>query len=120
LAGQNEKQGAGEAVRQGGAAKKLRAMETYKKTKNIVTSCASFCSVTILTSKIITEMIENHSELSGWANNCNRFVSRKTLIYHEISYDTVTKRHLRSRFATFVRAGAAMPLSCPSFPASLV
>jgi len=39
--------------RAGGAVKELRAMETYKKQK-IVTSYVSFCSSTMLTSKIIT------------------------------------------------------------------
>jgi len=27
----------------------------------------------MLTSKIIPEIIENHSEVSGFANNCNKF-----------------------------------------------
>jgi len=29
----------------------------------------------MLTSKIITESVENHSECSGCMNSCNRFVS---------------------------------------------
>ena len=60
---------AGAAVGQRGAAKELRARETYKKQK-IVTNCACFCSLTILTSKII----ENYCEVSGCANSCNKFV----------------------------------------------
>jgi len=32
----------------------------------------------MLTSKIITEIIENHSEFSGCANSCNKFVSNRS------------------------------------------
>jgi len=38
----------------------MKAMETYKK-QNIITSYACFYSATMLTSKIITKIIENHS-----------------------------------------------------------
>jgi len=58
----------------GGAAKELRPRETYKKQK-IVTNCACFCSLTILTSKII----ENYCEVSGCANSCNKFVWIRSL-----------------------------------------
>jgi len=54
----------------------LRAMEAYK--KKIVTNYVCFCSSTMLTSKIITEMIENHSELSGCPNSCNKFISSRS------------------------------------------
>jgi len=53
----------------------LRAMETYKK---IVTNYVYFCLSTMLTSKIITEIIENHSELSGCPNSCNKFISGRS------------------------------------------
>ena len=36
-----------------------------------------FCSATMLTSKIITESVENHSECCGCVNNCNKFVSTR-------------------------------------------
>jgi len=42
---------------------------------NIVTTYACFCSTTMFTSKIIPEIMENHSEGSGCANSCNKFVS---------------------------------------------
>ena len=42
----------------GGAVKTLRAMETYEKQK-IIYQFACYCSTTMLTSKIITEPIEN-------------------------------------------------------------
>jgi len=58
----------------GGAVQKLREMETYKKQTNLH-QYFCFCSVTILTSKIITEIIENHSEFFCWVNSCNKFVS---------------------------------------------
>jgi len=44
-----------------GAVTKLRAME---KNNKIVTNYACFCSSTILTSKILTEIIETNSEFS--------------------------------------------------------
>jgi len=39
--------------------------------KKIVSNNACFCSVTLLTSKFIIEIIENHSEVSGCAKSCN-------------------------------------------------
>jgi len=63
----------GAAVGQGGAIKQLRSMETYKN-KKIVTNYVCFCSSTMLTSKIITEIIEKHSKFSGCPNTCNSFV----------------------------------------------
>ena len=38
-------------------------------------NCACFCAVTMLTLKLTTEIIENHSEFCGAANTCNKFVS---------------------------------------------
>ena len=58
-----------------GAVKQLRAVETYKK---IVTNYVCFYSWTMLTSKIITGIIENHSEFSGCRNSCIRFVSSRS------------------------------------------
>jgi len=46
-------------------------MQTYKK---IVINYVCFCSSTMLTSKIITEFIENHTEFSGCRNSSNKFV----------------------------------------------
>jgi len=37
--------------------------------KKIIANYACLCSATMLTSKIITEITENHSEFSGWAHN---------------------------------------------------
>jgi len=48
--------GAGAAVGHGGAVKELKAMETCKKTKKIVSNYVCFSSLTMLTSKIITEI----------------------------------------------------------------
>jgi len=45
------------------------------KNKKIVTNNVCFCSSTMLTSKIITEIIENHSEFSGYSESCNDCVS---------------------------------------------
>jgi len=50
------------------AIKELSAVKTNKK-KIIIASYTCFRSATILTSKIITELPENHSEFSGWAHN---------------------------------------------------
>jgi len=52
-------------------------METYKK-QTVVTTYVCFCSSTMLTSNIITEIIENHSEFSGWQNSCNKFASSQS------------------------------------------
>ena len=57
------------------SSKTLRAMETYK--KNIVTNCVCFYWSTMLTSKIITEIIENHSSFSRCPNSCNNFISSR-------------------------------------------
>jgi len=61
------KQGRRSSSRAGGAVKDLRAMETYKKQK-IVTNYACFCSATIFTSKIITDIPENHYEFCSCTN----------------------------------------------------
>ena len=64
--------------RQGrGPVKELRAMETCKKQK-IVTKYVCFYSSTMLTSKTITEFIENHSNFSWYPNTCNKFVSSQS------------------------------------------
>jgi len=54
-----------DAGRAGGTVKQLRAIGTYKN-KNIVTNYVCFRSSTMLTSKTITEIIENHSEFCGY------------------------------------------------------
>jgi len=60
----------------GGTVKELRAMEACKKQK--IVTCASFCAATTLISKIIAEIIENHSEVGWCANSCNKFVSSRS------------------------------------------
>jgi len=45
--------------------------------KNL-TNYDCFCAATMLTSKIIAEHIEDHSEISDCANNCNEFVSSRS------------------------------------------
>ena len=70
------------------------------KNKKILTNYyVRFCSSTMLTSKVATEIIENYSEFCGSANRCNKFVSSQSnLINHKImaTYGTVMKRPLRS------------------------
>jgi len=44
----------------------------------------------MLNSKIITEIIENHSEFSGCSKSCND-CSKSILINYEIPYDTAIK-----------------------------
>jgi len=56
---------------------KLREKKTDKKQANRY-QYFCFCSAKILTSKTITEMIENHSEFSCCANSCNKFVSSRS------------------------------------------
>jgi len=50
----------------------LCATKTFKKQTKSFTNYACFCSATMLTSKIITEIIEKHSEFSVWVNSCNK------------------------------------------------
>ena len=57
--------------RAGGA---VRVKWKLIKNKKIVTNYVCFCSSTTLTSKIITEIIENHSKFFGCPNSCNKFV----------------------------------------------
>ena len=72
-----------ELGRAGGAVKQFMAMETYKKQKNF-SYYACFCSSTMLTSKIITEIIENHSEFSGCSKSCDDCF-KSILINYEIT-----------------------------------
>ena len=49
-----------------------------KKNKKIATNYVCFCWSTMVTSNIITEIIENHSEFSGCTNSYNKFVSSRS------------------------------------------
>ena len=100
-----------------GEIKELRPMETFKSKKNYQ-SYACFCSAAImLTSKIITEIVENHSEFSVWTNSCNTlFMS--ILINCKITCDTVMKRH-STPVAPLLKCRGAMPASYLRSPASL-
>ena len=73
-----------------GTVKHFRAMETMKN-KQIVTNNVCFCSSTMLTSKIITEIIENHSEISGCSKKLQWLCFNSILVNYEITYDTVMK-----------------------------
>jgi len=91
-----------------GAVKKLRAMETYKKTKKIVTNYACFCSTTVLTSKIIKEAYR-------------KICFNLTLIYHEIIYDAAMKKTPVPRCPFFERSGGdGASLQRPCLPLSAV
>ena len=70
-------QGRRSSGRAGAAVKQLTAIETYKNRK-IVTKYVCFYSSTMLTSKITTKFVENHSEFSGCPNSCNKFVSSQS------------------------------------------
>jgi len=65
-------QAAAEAAVQQGSVKVLREMQTYKKQK-ILHQYVCFCSATMMTSKIITESVENHSECCGCVYSCTDF-----------------------------------------------
>jgi len=56
-----------------GSSKRVEGNGNLQKQK-IITNCVCFCSSTMLTSKMIAEIIENHSEFSGCPNSCNKFV----------------------------------------------
>ena len=66
--------GAGAAVGQG-EQENILGQWKLMKNKKIVTNDVCFCSSTMLTSRIITEIIENHSELFGCSKSCNDYVS---------------------------------------------
>ena len=61
----------------GGAGGTVKELEQWNLVKNkiIVINYACFCTATTLTSKIIAEIIENHSEFCGYTNSCTKFVS---------------------------------------------
>jgi len=67
---------AAEAAVEQGSVKVLREMQIYKKHK-ILHQYVCFCSA-MLTSKIITESVENHSECCGCVNRCNKFASTRS------------------------------------------
>jgi len=48
-------------------------MQTSKK-QQILHQYACFCSATMLTSKMLTDSVENHPECYGCVNICNKFV----------------------------------------------
>jgi len=56
----------------------LFAYVQCKSTSTVVILFAFTCLETMLTSKLITEIIENHSELYVGAINCNKFVSSRS------------------------------------------
>jgi len=87
-----------------GSVKELRAMQAYKKSLPIM-----FVSVQ-QRSRLITEIIENHSEVSGCANSCNKFVSKSILINHEITSDTLWK----GTTSTSVRPWKGHGEQCPN------
>jgi len=53
-------------------------METYEKQSKIVANNVCFCSSTMLTSKIITEIIENLSGFSGCSKSSSDYVSSQS------------------------------------------
>jgi len=55
----------------------LGEMQTYKK-QNILDQYVCFCSETMLTSEIITESVENHSECCEYVISCSKFVSDRS------------------------------------------
>jgi len=57
---------------------KLFAWVQCKSAPTIVILFALTCSVTMLTSKLQTEIIKNHSELYVCVNSCNKFVSSRS------------------------------------------
>ena len=98
------------AAERGGGSKKVESNGNLK--KKIVTNCACFCSATMLSSTIITDVIESHSEFSGCANNCNQFIWSQPLIYLWYCYE---KALLTSLPPPWKGRG-----QCPGSPMSLV
>ena len=86
---------AGEAVEQG-SSEKVGGQWKLIKNKNIITNYICFCSPAILPSKIITEILENHSEFLG-ARIAAKNMFQVDLDKLWITYDAVMKRHIRTR-----------------------
>ena len=101
-----------------GSSKRVEGNANLQKQK-IVTNCACFCSATMLTSRLISEIIANHSEVSGCANSCNNFVSKSILINHETIPDTLWKGTFPSSVPPYVGTWWAMPPSWTHSPVSL-
>jgi len=100
---------AAEAVEGQGPVKVLKEIQTCKKQK-IIHQYVCFCSATMLTSKTITESVENHSECCGWMNSCSKFVSTTVdHVNHEIPYDTVLKSYLSPLCMPVERTAEARP-----------
>jgi len=78
-------QGRRNSGRAEGEVKELRAMETYKN-KKVVISYVCFCSSTTFTSKIITGIIENHSEFSWCPNSYNKFEGNASILRRPCAY----------------------------------
>jgi len=92
--------------------KKVEGNAELTKNNKFVTNYVCFCSLTMLTSKIITEIIENHTEFSVCVNSCYKFVASRS--NYGIIYNTVRKRHLRPLCLPFEKAGE----KCLRSPAS--
>jgi len=80
--------------------------------KKIVSIYACSLSATMLTSKIIPEIIEKHSEVAWCTNSCNKCFSL-ILANHAITYDTFIRRHLWPRCLLYERAGGNAPVMHP-------
>ena len=95
--------------RAGRALKKLRKTENLKKQKKSLQIMFFFCSSTMLTSKIITEIIENCSEFSGCPNSCNEFYSSRSWKTIKLPTILLCERHIRPRCPPFERAEGQCP-----------
>jgi len=66
---------AGVAAGQGGAIKKLRTIKIYKKQNNRKSICLLLFSNNVDIKNNNRNYKKKHSEFSGWANSCDKFVS---------------------------------------------
>jgi len=74
----NKTQVAARAAVGQGAIKELRKRQTYEKNKKLFTNMFFLCSVTMLSSNIITKIVDNHSESCECVNSCNKFVKNRS------------------------------------------
>ena len=98
--------------RQGKGAAKSWGQWKYKRQKHRYQH-ACFCLATMLTSKIIAEIIEKKNILNFLgARIAAKICFNAILINHDITYDTPMKRHLCPRCPPFEREeGTISPLS---------
>jgi len=110
-------QGRWSSGKAGAAVKELRAMETFQKQKNRYQVCL-FLFINHVDLKNNNRNYRKLFWIIWGPNSCNIYF-KSILMNHEITYDTVVKRHLRTRCTPIERAEEEMLPPSLHSPASL-